>query len=101
MATPHGKAKQKEWDAKYWATPHGKAKKKAYQQKYRATPHGKARRKEQRTRRTKRFRAANPPHDHDDKTNYHDDDLIKYQWKEYEYHAPDVEVVVQSLCGRE
>ena len=29
----------------------------------------------------KRFRAANPPHDHDDKTNYHDDDLIKYQWK--------------------
>ena len=42
---------------------------------------GKARRKEERTRRTKRFRAANPPHDHDDKTNYHDDDLIKYQWK--------------------
>ena len=62
---------------------------------------GKARRKEQRTRRTKRFRAANPPHDHDDKTKYHDDDLIKYQRKEYEYHAPDVEVVVQSLCGRE
>ncbi len=29
----------------------------------------------------KRFRAASPPHDHDDKTNYHDDDLIKYQWK--------------------
>ena len=28
----------------------------------------------------KRFRAANPPHDHDDKTKYHDDDLIKYQW---------------------
>jgi len=76
-ASPQGKATRK----KYEATPHGKAKKKEYQQKYRATPHGKARTKEWRTRRTKRFRAANPPHDHDDKTNYHDDDLIKYQWK--------------------
>ena len=42
QATPHRKAWQKEYDAKRGTTPHGKAKRKEYL----ATPHGKARRKE-------------------------------------------------------
>ena len=45
-ASPHGKARRKEYNAKRYITPQGKAKQKEYQRRYMASPHGKAKRKE-------------------------------------------------------
>ena len=45
-ASPQGRARRKEYNAKRYITPQGKAKQKEYQRRYRASPHGKAKRKE-------------------------------------------------------